>query len=286
MPQQETKLGENPDITSIVQKSGSSFYWAMRLMPLQKRNAMFAIYAFCREVDDIADGEDSPDSKRANLKLWRDEIDNLYDGNPSNLITKALAGPIDTYGLAKANFVAVIDGMEMDAVDALRLQDMAELVLYCDRVACAVGRLSNAVFGLSGNQADELAKSLGEALQLTNILRDICEDAERDHVYLPADLLSQHGIIGPTANDIVEHSEMAKVCIELAKRAEDNYQKASSIIDRCDKKLIQPAIIMMKSYHQLLRLLEQRGWERLDVPVKVSKLWKLLLAARILIFGS
>ncbi len=286
MLQQETQLGKISDITSIVRKSGSSFYWAMRVLPPQKRNAMFAIYAFCREVDDIADGEDDPDTKRAKLKLWRNEISNLYNGNPGNIITNALTGPVAAYGLARADFEAVIDGMEMDAADALRLQDMAELVLYCDRVACAVGRLSNAVFGLSGDQGDDLAKSLGEALQLTNILRDIYEDAERDHVYLPADLLVHHGISGSSVSDIIEHPGVVEVCIELARRAEENYQKASSIIDHCDKKLIQPAIIMMRSYHQLLNLLERRGWEHLDVPVKVSKIWKLILAARILIFSS
>jgi len=282
----DTQLREISDISSIVRQSGSSFYWAMRLLPLQKRDAMFAIYAFCREVDDIADGHDNPEIKCAKLNLWREEIDDLYDGNAGNPITQALVGPVATYNLAKADFTAVIDGMEMDAVDALRLQDMSELVLYCDRVACAVGRLSNAVFGLSGDQSDELAKFLGEALQLTNILRDICEDTERDHVYLPADLLARHGIATTSAKDIVEHPGIVEVCKELAGRAEGNYQKASSIINQCDKKLIRPAIIMMKSYHQLLRLLERRGWEHLDVPVKVSNLWKLLLAARILILGS
>jgi len=286
MSQTDIRFEEISDITSIVRKSGSSFYWAMRILPPQKRNAMFAIYAFCREVDDIADGEDDPDTKRAKLKHWRHEIDSLYEGNPNNSITRALADPIATYKLTKADFEAVIDGMEMDAVDTLHLQDMAELELYCDRVACAVGRLSNAVFGLSGNQGDRLAKSLGEALQLTNILRDIYEDADRDHVYLPADLLARHGIVGASVNEVIEHPKIVKVCIELARQAEENYQTASSIINQCDKKLIQPAIIMMKSYHRLLILLERRGWEHLDVPVKVSKIWKLFLAARILIFGG
>ncbi len=284
MPLDERTLNPAEKVLSIVQRSGSSFYWAMRLLPAKKRDAMFAIYAFCREVDDIADGGDTPEIKRAKLQQWRVEINNLYDGIPQNLITRALAEPVRTYALSKEDFEAVINGMETDATDQLRLQDMDELVLYCDRVACAVGRLSNAVFGLAPDQSEKLAKSLGEALQLTNILRDIYEDAERDHVYLPKDLLARHGIEGTAINDILEHPGLVEVCVELAERARQDFQQAQSIIETCDKGLIRPAIIMMKIYHRLFVLLERRGWERLDVQVKVSKVWKLMLAARILIF--
>lgn len=284
MPLDEKILKPADKVLSIVQRSGTSFYWAMRLLPAKKRDAMFAIYAFCREVDDIADGKDSPEIKLEKLQHWRDEINSLYDGNPQNLITRALVEPIETCALSKEDFEAVINGMETDATNQLRLQDMDELVLYCDRVACAVGRLSNAVFGLAPNESEKLAKYLGEALQLTNILRDIYEDAERDHVYLPKDLLARHGIEGTTINDILEHPGIVEVCIELAERARQDFQLAQSIIETCDTRRIRPAIIMMKIYHRLFILLERRGWERIDIQVKVSKLWKLMLAARILIF--
>lgn len=286
MPLDDRQLNPDKEVLSIVEKSGSSFYWAMRLLPPQKRSAMFAIYAFCREVDDIADGEDSLETKRAKLQQWREEISNLYAGQPKNIIARSLAVPLKTYSLAKADFDAVIDGMETDASDQLRLPDMDALILYCDQVACAVGRLSNAVFGLAPEKSTQLAKALGEALQLTNILRDIYEDAERERVYLPKDLLARHGIQGSTINEILEHPGMVEACTELAERARQNFEQAQSIIESCDKTLIRPAIIMMKIYHRLFILLERRGWQHLDVPIKVSKLWKLLLAARILIFKT
>jgi len=286
MPLDDEQLAPEEAVLSIVQRSGSSFYWAMRLLPTPKRDAMFAIYAFCREVDDIADGTDMPETKLLKLQNWRDEIEALYTGAPNNLVSRALAKPLETYQLAKEDFIAVIDGMETDATHQLRLEDMDALVLYCDQVACAVGRLSNAVFGLDQNKSIELAKYLGEALQLTNILRDIREDAERNHVYLPKDLLTKHNINSEAVSDILKHPGLAQVCAELAERARQDYQQAQSIIAKCDATLIRPAIIIMKIYHRLFSLLERRGWQRLDIPIKVSKAWKLWLAARILLFKS
>jgi presqualene diphosphate synthase len=286
MPLNEEQLTPEEVVLSIVQRSGTSFYWAMRILPPQKRDAMFAIYAFCREVDDIADGTEKPETKLLKLQIWRDEIEALYNSAPNNLITRALVKPLDVYQLAKEDFIAVIDGMETDATDQLRLQDMSALVLYCDQVACAVGRLSNAVFGLDRGKSVELAKYLGEALQLTNILRDVQEDAERNHVYLPKDLLTKHGISGESVSDILQHPGIEQVCAELAERARQDYLQAHSIIAKCDATLIRPAIIMMKIYHRLFILLERRGWQRMDIPIKVSKAWKLWLAARILVFKS
>ncbi|MBT4938225.1 MAG: presqualene diphosphate synthase HpnD, partial [Rhodospirillaceae bacterium] len=261
MPQDRLEYDIKEGVLAIVQRSGTSFYWAMRLLPPAKRDAMFAIYAFCREVDDIADGEEALETKRINLQIWRDEIDKLYDGTPNHLITRALAEPLRLYGLAKEDFVAVIDGMETDAIDKLQLQDMAELELYCDRVACAVGRLSNAVFGLAPEKSRQLAKSLGEALQLTNILRDIYEDAERDRIYLPKELLARHGVLDPgipdpDINEILAHPGLVEVCIELAERARLDFQQAQAIIETCDKTAIRPAIVMMKIYRRLFILLE------------------------------
>ena len=286
MPESDDQTDPQKEVLSIVQKSGTSFYWAMRLLPTAKRDAMFAIYAFCREVDDIADGNDTPETKRAKLQHWRNEINQLFEGRPNILITQALSGPLKTYGLNKADFDAVIDGMETDAIDHLQLEDMDALILYCDRVACAVGRLSNAVFGLAPEQGSRLAKALGEALQLTNILRDVEEDAERNHIYLPKDLLAQYGIDNLAANKILNHQGLMAVCTELADRARQDYQQAQKIIEACDKRLIRPAIIMMKIYHRLFVLLERRGWVNIKTPVKVSKAWKLMLAARILVFGK
>ncbi len=272
-------------VTEIVRRSGTSFYWAMRVLPLFKRNAMFAVYAFCREVDDVADGPDEPAAKMRELDKWQDEIDRLYEGNPTHLVTQALATPVATFGFARADFDAVIAGMRMDAVDKLRIADQAELELYCDRVACAVGRLSCAVFGVPSALALPLAKNLGDALQLTNILRDIHEDALRDHVYLPADLLRRHGCDDTDAPRLIDQPGLAAVCREIAAIAEARFAEAEAIISRCDRRAVRPALVMKAVYRDILDGLQQRGWERVAMPIKRSKLHKYGLVARSLIFG-
>ena len=271
-------------IASAVKKSGTSFYWAMRLLPPAKRNAIYAVYAFCREVDDIADGPEAPAAKVAGLNLWRGELERLADGQPGYGITQALAGPMAEFHLLKEDFLCIIDGMEMDAVDRLRLTDMDELALYCDRVACAVGRLSTCIFGIGGKDAQDLAKSLGEALQLTNILRDVHEDAERDHVYLPADLLARHQIHETDALAIAGHRALAGACTELARLAEIRFGETEEILRTLDPVKVRPALIMKEVYHRLLKRLQADGWRDVTRRVKVSKLEKLAIAARAILF--
>ncbi len=152
-------------VEAIVRRAGTSFYWAMRRLPAHKRHAMYAIYAFCREVDDIADEGGSEEQKHTELGLWRGEIERLYGDMPRNPIAQALRHPVDSFGLKKEDFRAVIDGMEMDAEANIRIADMDELTLYCDRVACAVGRLSVRVFGLDEELGQRLAYHQGLALQ-------------------------------------------------------------------------------------------------------------------------
>ena len=173
--------------------SGSSFYAAMRILPKPQREAMFAIYAFCRQVDDIADSPGPRDERRAALAAWRSDIDALYRGHPS-VATGDLAQPVRDFGLEKDDFLSVIDGMEMDVLADIRAPSWAELDLYCDRVASAVGRLSVRIFGLDGKPGRDLAHHLGRALQLTNILRDLDEDAGVGRLYLPREALLQAGI--------------------------------------------------------------------------------------------
>ncbi len=143
----QTEADAAAAVEDIVRRAGTSFYWAMRRLPENKRRAMYGIYAFCREVDDIADGDGTPEDKLAQLGQWRDEIERLYGDRPRTPVTLALSRPVGEFGLKKENFRAVIDGMEMDAAPEVRMTDMDELTLYCDRVACAVGRLSVQVFG-------------------------------------------------------------------------------------------------------------------------------------------
>src|SRR5216683_6560070 len=175
--------------------SGSSFYAAMRILPREQREAMFQIYSFCRQVDDIADSDGPRPERLAALQQWRDDIDALYQGQPPARLQDYVAS-VRTFDLKREDFLAIVDGMEMDVPQDIRAPDLATLDLYCDRVASAVGRLSVRVFGLARDDGILLAHHLGRALQLTNILRDIDEDAGLGRLYLPREGLLEAGITG------------------------------------------------------------------------------------------
>jgi phytoene synthase len=268
------------DIAAKVQASGTSFYSAMRLLPVERRNAMYAIYAFCREVDDIADDGGSLEAKRAGLEEWRAEIDRLYAGTPRKPIAQALMAPVQSYGLRKQDFLAVIDGMQMDAETTIVAPELATLDLYCDRVASAVGHLSVRAFGATEPEADDVAHHLGRALQLTNILRDLAEDGERGRLYLPRELLEQHNIPYADPAAVLAHPKLKKVCRDVASLALDHYSKARAAMDRCAKGPMRPAAIMGAVYRAILKRLVAADWRRLDEPVKLPKWQKLWLAFR------
>ena len=267
-------------VEAVVRRAGTSFYWAMRCLPEKKRQAMYGIYAFCREVDDIADGPGAPDEKLARLEQWRDEIERLYGDQPRYPVIKALQGPVEDFGLKKEDFRALIDGMEMDAGEPLRIADMEELNLYCDRVACAVGRLCVRVFEIDAAKGRELAFALGQALQLTNILRDIPEDAESGRLYIPEDLLQDHDVTGPDLSSKFKSPGFSKACDVLAEIGMRRFEQAAEVISRCERAQVRPAIMMMEIYRRILGLLMRRGWKNLSLPVGVSKAGKLWIALR------
>jgi phytoene synthase len=268
-------------VDSLVRRSGTSFYWAIRMLPEEKRRAMFAVYAFCREVDDIADEPGESCVKSARLEAWRQELNRLFAGSATTPTSRALLPAVQLHGLRREDFEAVIAGMEMDAVARLRIANRAELDLYCDRVACAVGRLSIRIFGADAATGDELAAALGRALQLTNILRDLQEDARRDRLYLPADMLAAEGLHdSENLNDVLSHRATAAVCERLARLASTRFDEAAAIIARCDPHQMRPARIMMEVYRRTLRRLMLRGWQRWSEPVSVSRLEKLWVAFR------
>lgn len=271
------------EIEAQVKSSGSSFLAAMWLLPGEKRRAMYAIYSFCRVVDDIADDEGLPEEKRRRLVQWRRELDALFAGSPQTAVGKALMAPVSRFVLRKDDFLAVIDGMEFDASDRVRIADQAEFDLYCDRVACAVGRLANRVFGVPPEHEDVLAAALGRALQLTNILRDLTEDADRDRLYVPADLLDAFGIQDiEDVSGVLAHDAFPAVCRELVTRNREYYADARAVLDSCEKCRVRPPVIMMRVYRRLLEKLDVRGWLRpdLDRRVKVSRPEKLWIALR------
>jgi len=265
---------------AIVRRSGTSFFWAMRRLPEEKRRAMFAVYAFCRVVDDIADNPGESDTKVAQLGQWRGEIERLFADSPRHPVSRALVQPIGHYRLRKQDFHAVIDGMEMDAGNRVRISDMAELELYCDRVACAVGRLSNRVFGIEDEIGDKLATSLGLALQFTNILRDISEDARIDRLYLPADVLKAHDIDPQDTLSVITHPRLSEVCELLALIAERRFQESRDLIAQCDAAAIRPAVMMMEVYHRVLDKMMHNKWQNPTRRIKLSKLEKIWVLLR------
>ncbi|MGE5271532.1 MAG: presqualene diphosphate synthase HpnD [Thiohalocapsa sp.] len=277
-PPDEDELRET--IRRKVESAGTSFYWAMRLLPAERRNGMYAIYAFCREVDDIADDVVPPGEKKAALAVWHDEIDALYGGRPGHLIARALHEPVRRFRLRREDFHAVIDGMEMDAVQDLRAPDLATLDLYCGRVAGAVGHLSVHVFGDSGAAAHAVADSLGRALQLTNILRDLDEDARRGRLYLPREILDRHGIRGDDPLQVLRHPALPAACRDVATIAEGHFAAAAEAMRRCSRRAMRPAAVMAAFYRALLDAMLRSGWRDPGARVSLSKPQKLWLVLR------
>lgn len=267
-------------VTQTVRGSGSSFYWGMRRLPADRRIVMYAVYAFCRIVDDIADGDEEPEVKLRRLGDWKTEIDRLYQGAPRHPVTTVLHEGGRGLGFRKEDFLAVIEGMEMDAAARVRMRDDAELLLYCDRVACAVGRLSNRVFGAAEDYADFAAKALGEALQLTNILRDIDEDAARDRLYLPTDRLRHMGVTTDDVGGVLAARTTGQVCADLGALAERRFEEARAILLGDNRVVMRPAIMMMMIYERILAKLRARGWEHFRQRVSLSKTEKLWIAFR------
>ncbi|MDE1907633.1 MAG: squalene/phytoene synthase family protein, partial [Rhodospirillales bacterium] len=209
-------------------------------------------------------------------------IAGLYDrGEADCPITRALLSVVGDYHVRQEDFIAIIDGMEMDAGEPIIAPPLAELDLYCDRVASAVGRLSVRVFGDASPAADEVAHALGRGLQLTNILRDVAEDAERGRIYLPAEFLEDAGI---TTNPslIITAPALPQLCARVAEMAEQNFARAHAAMARCDAKAMRPARLMEASYRPLLDILRRRNFDYTQSRVTLPKWKKLILAARLL----
>jgi presqualene diphosphate synthase len=258
--------------------SGSSFYTAMRILPAAQRDAMFEIYRFCRAVDDIADSSAPRPVRIAQLGEWRDEINDLYQGKIGAKVD-GLAAPVRQFGLRREDFLTVIDGMEMDAREDIRAPSFATLDLYCDRVASAVGRLSVRVFGTADDDGILLSHHLGRALQLTNILRDLDEDAAIGRLYLPRELLDQAGITTSDPVTALRSPNLAQACAPLIERARTHFVEADRIMRRCPRRTVKAPRIMGEVYHSILEKMIARGWsaprERVSVP-RARLLWIIL----------
>ena len=259
-------------IRAKVRSAGSSFYWAMRFLPEKKRAALFAIYAFCREVDDIADGTSPREQKIVALDRWRRKIEDLYAGRPSDEITRALSPAVTAYKLRKKDFIAVIEGMEMDARGPIVAPPIEDLDLYCDRVASAVGRLCIHAFGEPTPAGERVADRLGRALQLTNILRDVAEDADLGRLYLPMEFLSKAGIALTEPHAAAADARLPEVMAAVGALAESAFADATAALALCDKEAVRPAVIMMQVYRRHLDALRENAWRPVPPPRGLARL--------------
>jgi len=259
--------------------SGSSFYAAMRILPREQRDAMFQIYSFCRQVDDIADSDGPRPDRLAALDQWRRDIDALYAGHPPPRV-KDYAASVKQFGLKREDFIAIIDGMEMDVPADIRAPDARTLDLYCDRVASAVGRLSVRVFGLGEEDGILLAHHLGRALQLTNILRDIDEDAGIGRLYLPRENLNAAGILSNDPLTVASDPRLPRACEDILKQARDHFAKSNDIMARNSRRVVRAPKIMSEYYHAILEKLVERGFALPRRPVKLSKAAKIFILIR------
>lgn len=258
--------------------SGSSFYYSFLFLPKPRREAIIALYAFCREVDDIADECTDFQVARTKLNWWRAEIDNLYQGQPQHPVTKALAPAVAAYDLSAEHFHEIIDGMEMD-LEYNRYQDFKQLQLYCYRVASVVGLLSASIFGYRNRDTLKYAHDLGMAFQLTNIIRDVGEDARRNRIYLPLDELARFGVL---EDDILHsrESEQVRQLLEFQiERAESFYDRALNALPAEDRKQQRTGLIMTAIYRTLLREIKAGGAQQvLNARISLTPLRKLWLA--------
>jgi phytoene synthase len=267
------------DVKARVNKSRSSFHAGMSILPKERREAMYALYAFCREVDDMADDGATLELRKAGLQQWRERIAALYQDKPTDTITAALAPAVKRYSLFQRDFLSIIDGMEMDAGDPICAPSAAVFDLYCDRVASAVGRLSIRIFGDAGPAALDVSYHLGRALQKTNILRDLAEDAERGRLYLPEELLAKNGITTRMPSEVLKDKNLATACRDLASEARTHFIKADAAMKLCKPKAIKPAKIMRAYYGAVFDKLVAGNWrdvsKRLTLP-KWQKAWIVL----------
>ena len=270
----------DPSDAGAGQARKSSFYLAMRILPKPQREAMYEVYSFCRLVDDIADeGGPRPERHQA-LERWRTDIDAIYAGGTPRPALARLATAIRQFGLERKDFHAIIDGMDMDVERDIRAPDWATLELYCDRVASAVGRLSVRIFGTAEDEREPLAHHLGKALQLTNILRDIDEDAGIGRLYLPREALEEAGIISTAPRAVAADPRLAAACEPVVARAQAHFAAAEAIMRRQPRSTVVAPRIMDAAYREILGKIVKRGFAPPRFRVKVSKVRFALMLLR------
>jgi len=258
-------------------QSGSSFYYSFLFLPPERRRAITALYAFCREVDDTVDEASDASLARIKLAWWRTEVSTMYKGTPTHPVTQALKPHLDVYHLEEQHLQAIIDGMEMD-LDQSRYLDYPGLRKYCWHVAGVVGILSASIFGYTNPQTLQYAEKLGLAFQLTNIIRDVGDDARRGRIYLPVNELQQFGV---TAADLMnaKHSEKFEALMRFqTERAQKMYDEALSLLPKEDRRAQRPGLMMAAIYRTLLDEIARDNFHVLNQRISLTPLRKLWLA--------
>ena len=263
-------------------KSGSSFYYSFLFLPKTKRLAITALYAFCREVDDIADAEMDNTIKLVKLEWWRSEIESLFNGSAHHPVSQALVSPVKDFNLEKKYFLEIIDGMEMD-LEKVRFANFEELNLYCYRVAGVVGLLSATIFGYKDPQTLEYAKKLGLALQLTNIIRDVYEDSLRNRLYLPLDELEKFGVTEAEIFKRENTESFHKLISFQAERAHRYYRDAFETLPLQDRYNQKTGTIMAAIYENTLNEMESDQLQVLQHKIVIPPLRKITIALKTLI---
>jgi phytoene synthase len=259
--------------------SGSSFYYAFRLLPPERRRAITALYAFCREVDDAVDEPSDAGVARTRLAWWQSELAQLYAGTPQHPVTRALRPFLETYRLDSATMGEIVQGMEMD-LELTRYDDFAALRLYCRRVAGAVGELAARIFGQTDPRTLDYADRLGTAFQLTNIIRDVGEDARKGRIYLPQEDLRRYGVAAQDILDGRTSSAFTRLMEFEAGRAEAFYDEALALLPPGDRRAQRPGLAMAAIYRALLREIRRDGFRVLDRRTSLTPLRKMWLAWR------
>ena len=265
-------------------QSGSSFYYSFLFLPPERRRAITALYAFCREVDDTVDECTDPHIARTKLVWWRKEIGAMQAGNPTHPVTKALLPHLQAYAIQEKYLLAIVDGMEMD-LDQTRYLDFPGLQRYCWHVASVVGILSASIFGSTRPETLEYAEKLGLAFQLTNIIRDVGEDARKGRIYLPVNELQQFNV---TAADILNarHSENFEKLMKFqADRAQAMYDAAFALLPKADRRAQRPGLIMAAIYRAILDEIERDGFHVLNQRISLTPIRKLWLAWKTYVRG-
>jgi len=260
-----------------VAESGSNLVAAFKILEPQPRTAIMALYAFCREVDDIVDECKEPDLARIKLAWWQEEIGRLFDGTPQHPVGKALAPTVAVHGLPQSQFLEIIAGCEMDLLQN-RYARWQDLDVYCDRVAGAVGRLSARIFGEVNEATLDYATLLGRALQYTNIIRDVGDDARRGRIYIPAEALHQFGVDAAGILRFEHSAAFQTVMADMARRAHNLYDQALARLPRDQRSAQRPGLIMAAIYRELLRLVESESFRVLNQRISVAPARKLWLA--------